>query len=132
MEELKNKKILSWLAVFVWLVVIFMLSAMRGSGENSYSLFYFIERKSFHVIEYFILAGLCYQALTLSFSMKKALSVAAVFSFAYAAIDEWHQTFVFGREGTLRDVAIDLIGIILAVIFIIKFKKWKKAKKQLN
>jgi len=109
--------------------VIFLLSSIKGSGDNTYSLFYFIERKSFHVIEYFILASLIYYALARSFSIKKSLLLASITALLYAASDEWHQTFVFSRDGTVRDVAIDLMGIIIAGIFILKFRKWKKGKR---
>jgi VanZ family protein len=36
-------------------------------------------------------------------------------AFAYACSDEYHQTFVDGRTGTVRDVGIDTIGIAIAV-----------------
>ena len=34
----------------------------------------------------------------------------------YAVSDEVHQTFVEGRLGTPRDVAIDLVGILVGVL----------------
>ena len=36
----------------------------------------------------------------------------------YAVSDELHQTFVFGRSGNLRDVAIDFVGILAAIVFL--------------
>jgi VanZ family protein len=35
---------------------------------------------------------------------------------AYAASDEWHQSFVPGRTATAEDVAIDGIGVALAAL----------------
>ena len=132
MKEIKFRNMLSWLAAITWMVVIFSFSAMPGTGDHPYSLFYFIERKTFHVIEYFILDVLLWWAWVQNFSQKKTLWLAGIVTLLYAVSDEWHQTFVFGREGALRDVVIDLIGIFLAVIFILKFKQWKKKRKQLN
>jgi len=118
-----------WSLAVAWMMVIFFFSSIKGSGNHSYDLFYFLERKSFHVIEYFILAVLFFLSFSQSRPITKALVFSAALSFFYAISDEWHQTFVFGREGTIRDVAIDLIGIALAVIFIIKFKNGKRRTK---
>ena len=40
--------------------------------------------------------------------------LAAVIAIAYAATDEFHQTFVGGRHGTPVDVGIDAVGVALA------------------
>ena len=42
--------------------------------------------------------------------------IAVSIAFAYACTDEFHQTFVHGREGTPRDVVIDSIGIAIAAL----------------
>jgi VanZ family protein len=47
-----------------------------------------------------------------------ALVSAAAFALAFAASDEYHQSFVFGRAGKVSDVAIDLVGILAAVAII--------------
>jgi VanZ family protein len=120
------KKILAWVAVFVWMSVIFGLSMMKGSGENYFDLIYTIERKTFHVIEYFILCVLLCYALAQSFPLGKTVWLAVIISLLYASSDEWHQTFVFGREGAVRDVVIDLIGIILATVIVLKTKLGRK------
>lgn len=44
----------------------------------------------------------------------------------YAATDEWHQTFVVGRSGELRDVLIDSCGALTAIVaaaLIMRFTK---------
>jgi VanZ family protein len=41
---------------------------------------------------------------------------AILIALAYAAFDEYHQTFVEGRHGSPVDVLIDAIGIALAVL----------------
>lgn len=38
------------------------------------------------------------------------------FTLIYAASDEWHQTFVFGRSGTVMDVFIDSVGSLLGAL----------------
>lgn len=44
---------------------------------------------------------------------KRALTAAFVLAFLYAVSDEIHQTYVPTREGTFRDVGIDVIGMFL-------------------
>lgn len=41
-------------------------------------------------------------------------AVAAAISVAYAISDEYHQTFVTGRTGTVRDVLVDAAGVTIA------------------
>jgi VanZ family protein len=40
---------------------------------------------------------------------------AVAITFAYAITDEFHQTFIPGRHGTPVDVAIDMVGVAIAV-----------------
>jgi VanZ family protein len=131
-DMLKNKKLFIWSAAVIWMAVIFSLSSVRGSGYHSPNTLYFIERKSFHIIEYFILFILFYEAFSRDFKFNKSLAFSAILAFIYGISDEWHQTFVFGREGTTRDAVIDLAGILAALILVSLIKKWKKEKKQLN
>ena len=52
---------------------------------------------------------------------KIPLLLRAVISFLigslYSVSDEYHQTFIEGRSGELRDVVIDSSGVLLAVLF---------------
>lgn len=41
--------------------------------------------------------------------------VALLLSSLYAISDEYHQTFVPGRNGTLADVLVDGVGMVLAL-----------------
>jgi VanZ family protein len=44
---------------------------------------------------------------------------AAVVTLSYAAVDEWHQTWVHGRAGTVQDWAIDAAGAgVAALLFL--------------
>ena len=108
------------------MAVIFVLSSMRGSGYHTSDVFYFIERKSFHIIEYFILFVLFYGAVSFDLRYRISVMVSAGLVLLYGISDEWHQTFVFGREGTIRDVLIDFFGILVAIIFIHYLKKRKE------
>ena len=42
-----------------------------------------------------------------------------LFCIAFAASDEWHQTFVPDRYGTVVDVFIDSLGVLVAGMFML-------------
>jgi VanZ family protein len=48
-----------------------------------------------------------------------------VIAVAYAGLDEWHQSFVPMREASVRDVAIDAFGALLAQSFVWIYARWK-------
>jgi VanZ family protein len=72
----------------------------------------------------FVLAQRCFESLTFK-GKRIGNAVSVIFSLAYAIFDEWHQTFVFGREGKPLDALTDACGIAFGFI------AWKKMKKLL-
>ena len=80
----------------------------------------FLLRKSAHVIMFFLITVALFFLLRQYFR-SSFLTVGGAFVIAtgLAFLDEYHQTHVPGRSGNLTDVAIDVAGITLAVMFII-------------
>jgi VanZ family protein len=105
----------TWLPPLAWMAVIFAFSARHGGGHLATAEV--VLRKLAHVIEYFALTALLVRALRRS-QIAVAVPAAIVAALAYAASDEWHQSFVPGRTATPRDVAIDGVGIALAAIVV--------------
>jgi VanZ family protein len=97
-----------WLPVLAWAALIFALSAIPSlsSGLGTWDL---VLRKAAHIIEFAILGALLVRAI----GMAAPALVAGV---AYAATDEWHQSFVRGREGRPIDIAVDAIGVLVGVL----------------
>ena len=100
-----------WLPPLVWMGVIFFVSAQPTvpSVPGRWDL---VVKKAMHVIAYGTLTYLYLRALRggdaggwVSRGVSAALAV------AYAFTDEYHQTFVPGRNGTLVDVGIDGVGV---------------------
>lgn len=81
-------------------------------------------KKTAHVIEYGIFYWLVFRALSQKNKLisKKIFILSLVLCLLYAISDEWHQTVVVGREGTLRDVGFDTIGMLFS---------WTQVKKNL-
>lgn len=78
-----------------------------------------IIRKTAHVTEYFCLAV----AVALPLYVYKIRGIwlflaAGAYCLCFAGLDEYHQYFVNGRDGSFRDVAIDAIGIFPGIILV--------------
>ena len=93
--------------------------AFAASGEaaraEAVELLSFLERKAAHMFLYFVLALLLLAALSLWAARRRALLGALLLCAAAAALDEYHQTFVPGRSGEVRDLrrsraALALLG----------------------
>lgn len=129
-----------WLLVLVWMAIIFFLSSQQAADSNQLSTgitkiivdlisgvfpgltpqiewLNHIVRKNAHFIAYFILGLLQINALYANgLRGKKSFIIALAICFLYAASDEFHQTFVPGRSGELRDVFIDTAGALSAIV----------------
>ena len=81
-------------------------------------------RKAAHMTEFGILSILVYVWLgKWQITVGRKMSIAAIFTILYAASDEFHQLFVPGRAGSIRDVVIDGSGAILGICIFIGVKK---------
>ena len=69
-----------------------------------------------HMLIYCALGGLLFFFL-FCFNINVLLSsvITLAIAFIYALSDEWHQTFVEGRTGSMSDVAKDTVGIICGI-----------------
>ena len=99
------------------MAVIFFLSHQPdlSSGLGVWDL---IGRKILHAAEYALLCFLWWRALATVTLRSRALAAAAAIAVAYAASDEFHQSFIEGRNGSPVDVAIDSIGVAVAVVLV--------------
>jgi VanZ family protein len=105
----------AWLPPIAWMAVIFAFSTRHGGDHLAAAEV--VLRKLGHVVEYFVLTALLVRALRRC-AVAAAVPAALVAALAYAASDEWHQSFVPGRTATPCDVAIDGVGIALAAIVV--------------
>ena len=97
-----------WLPVFLWATVIFTLSSIPQIKVSEFILWDFAAKKTAHVIEYAILYSLIFRAT--HFNLVRSF----LLTMAYAASDEYHQSFVPGRTSSLIDLVIDLGGASIA------------------
>jgi VanZ family protein len=81
---------------------------------------YLLVVKGWHVAEFAILTLLCAAAASWLFRRFDSWTIGAsmLFCILFAISDEWHQTFVPDRFGTLTDVFIDTFGVAIAGAFL--------------
>lgn len=107
-----------WLPALCCMALIFFLSSLSGSSLSNFGSLDVFIKKGAHIAEYAILYFLLFRAFQSLMVTRKALIVSAVIAVLYAISDEYHQTFVPFREGTVRDVFIDSIGIFLMYLIL--------------
>jgi VanZ family protein len=104
-----------WLPPLLLMAVIFLLSA-QSSLDSGLGLLDLIGRKLIHFTSYALLCFLWWRALAGVTTPGRAVLLALLLSSAYAATDEYHQSFVDGRSGNVVDWAIDTAGATLAAL----------------
>ena len=106
-----------WAPPLVLMAVIFLLSA-QPDLSSGLGIWDEVGRKLLHALEYATLCFLWWRALRTVAPGGRALALAVAAALAYAATDEYHQSFVHGRHGTPVDIAIDAVGMSVAAALI--------------
>jgi VanZ family protein len=93
-------------------------------------------RKCAHLAEYAILALLCWLGLrpkdqSPAWSWRRAFKALLIVTL-YAITDEYHQTFVPTREGSVWDVLIDMCGGSLGLMFLWVFIRWRRPRSSMD
>jgi VanZ family protein len=109
--------IFRWGPVAAWAGLIFFLSSIpdtrTGGGSELPELMF---RKAAHLVEYGVLACFLARALAGQGSRpRRVLGIGLFVCVLFAASDELHQSFVPGRYGKVRDVALDSLGAALVL-----------------
>ena len=77
---------------------------------------YFIRKLAHFTI--FAIIGFCVSMFIGSYDMNKIISTLLSFTLTtgYACVDEYIQTFIPGRNGSINDVMIDTFGVIIGIV----------------
>jgi len=113
-----------WVPPFLWMLFIFSLSSNQSVSVTHTYLYDFLIFKTLHMIEYAILFFLVFRAFhSLRYSTELSSLLSVLWSVIFATTDEAHQLFVATRQGRIRDIFIDLAGIIIMYIVVKKYIK---------
>ena len=149
-------KIISWVAVFIWMAIIFISSHLPATASSELSSgitefilettekllpksaidirdLHFIVRKNAHFFGYMVLGLLTANALRKSGGLSYNRAFLALgFCVVYAASDEFHQLFIPGRSGEARDVLIDSAGATVGIAIVLRISRIPRFKKLLK
>lgn len=144
MNKKSFQKFLAWVALLVWMGVIFYFSHQSGDAsmqlsdgilDSFKSLFQnfldyhtlsYIVRKIAHFTEYFILGLLIYHLVKQYRVISKTEIIWMIlFCVIYAMLDEFHQVFIGGRSPKVFDVIIDSLGSSLSILILQLLQKRK-------
>jgi VanZ family protein len=143
----------AWVAAILWLVVITIESTAQLSARNTgrilypllhflfgmnlqrFQIWHFYIRKTGHVIGYGTLSILLFRAwratlpaLTNGKWKLRWASIAILGTALVASLDEWHQTYIPSRTGSVRDVVLDTCaGIAAQVLVFLWIRSFGKA-----
>jgi VanZ family protein len=140
----------NWIPVVFWVAVMFVGSTdLLSADHTSRFLIPFLRwldptisfrtiqtihsalRRIAHLAEYAILATLLWRALRGTFSRMSRFAVSSItflVAASFAASDEYHQSFMPSRTGSVHDVAIDCLGALAAVLVCVMISRARGAK----
>lgn len=109
---------------FINSIFTLFMDNFKGLSESEKEViiqsFQFIVRKLAHFSVYAALGVCSYSAITTYNLVKmKKFFLSLGLCFVYSLTDEFHQIFVEGRAGRLYDVAIDSVGALAGILFVI-------------
>jgi VanZ family protein len=108
-----------WLAVVLWMSLIFVLSSLPSLHGHSAASVDFLLSKLAHIGEYAVLIALLWWALRMHTSSRsKAWLLALLVTGFYAVSDEWHLSWMAGPQATVRDVGLDTLGMALSYVLV--------------
>jgi VanZ family protein len=142
----------TWIAAILWLGIILTESTDYGSAEYTgrflYPFLHFllgvtqahfpvwqsIIRKTGHFIGYFTLSLLLFRAWRATFPSPGACwamqwaRISFFMTALVACLDEWHQTYLPSRTGTLHDVLLDSVAALVAQIVLFAILRSRRQK----
>lgn len=133
----------AWIAAALWLLLIAIestdLLSAGNTGRILYPIFHWLTgvdpftfmfwnvyiRKTGHMVGYFCLSWLLFRAWRATIPALHAprwtlpwARIAFFMTALVACLDEWHQTFLPSRTGSLHDVLLDSAAAFLAQVMI--------------
>ncbi len=109
-----------WIPPLIWMGMIYYMSSQPRIAMTESDVWDFLIFKTLHMVEYGLLFFLLYRAFN---SLPKwneiwTFCVSMALSVGYAISDELHQLSVASRHGKLRDVVIDIVGMLIVYAMI--------------
>ena len=108
--------------------LIFIFSSLPSDKIPYYGGIDILLKKGGHALGYGLLGLSYYYALPRSLSKLYRWFLAMTMTVLFALSDEYHQSFVEGRNSSLGDVAIDSIGAAIALLLGVGYSSNSRSK----
>jgi VanZ family protein len=111
-----------WGPLVLYMAFIFFMSSQQRPG-----LFASYPDYLLHGSGYFVLGVLSIRAVGKGLASPRSLAVIAVgvaIAVLYGASDEWHQSFVPGRDASVSDWMADSVGALVAAVVVGTLWRW--------
>jgi VanZ family protein len=132
----------TWIAAILWLGLILaestnyasaentgrflypLLHFLLGVGRDQFPVWQFFIRKTGHFVGYFTLSLLLFRSWRATFPFPgnrwtiQWARISLFMTALVASLDEWHQTYIPSRTGTLHDVLLDSTAALVAQILL--------------
>ncbi|HTW57747.1 MAG TPA: VanZ family protein [Terriglobales bacterium] len=147
MSSDRHQVLKAWIALVLWLIVIAIESTAYLSAHNTsrilypvlhflfgvdwerFEVWHFYIRKGGHVFGYGLLSILLFRAWRETLPVISGArwtwrwaNIAVLGTALVASLDEWHQSYIPSRTGTVRDVILDTCAGIGAQILLFLFR----------
>jgi VanZ family protein len=108
--------ILRWLPALVTMAVIFIFSSLPSYEVPDFGFLDVVIKNGGHFVGYALLAFAYSFALPRQLSQLQRGVIAIAFALLYALSDEFHQSFVPGRNASWIDIIVDGLGASTAAL----------------
>ena len=145
----RHRVVKTWIALILWLIVITVESTSYLSSHNTSRFLYpvlhflfgidhvrfepvhYFLRKAGHVFGYGLLSILLFRAWRETLPAGggarwtfRWAAIAVLGTCLVASLDEWHQSYLPTRTGTVRDVILDTCAGVAAMLAILLARRW--------
>ena len=108
-------KILDFTYLILYCLFIYWLSD-QASLKPPFDFDFDYQDKLYHAGAYFVMGVLAWQGFKHKVGSPIILALLSIaFCSLYGLSDEWHQSFIVGRESDSADWAADTVGSVLAI-----------------
>ena len=121
---MKENKLLKWIPALIVMSIIFLSSSQPSKNLPDFGLVDRLVKKGGHMLGYGLLAISYWFGFDWE---RKKCPIAWLFAVLYAATDEFHQSFVAGRNPSVWDVLVfDNLGALITLWLAGLFFKQKR------
>ena len=111
-----------WIITLIYVCLITILSHQPADNISDVSPGIKNVDKLFHFIEFSILGFLVFGSLSLnSKEFDQIFNLSIKIGILFSCLDEYHQSFIDGRDSSLADLIFDVFGVFLGTILHYRF-----------